>query len=310
MVSAIELEGVSYAYKQREALKDITLAVPSGTRFALLGPNGSGKTTLFRLLSTLLKPQSGQISVAGLSLEKEPNEIRPKLGVVFQSPSVDKKLTVHENLLCHGMLLGYSRSDLETRIHRRLGEFDLADRENDRVDTLSGGLQRRVELAKALLHRPEVLLLDEPTSGLDPVARAQFWKQIHRLSNDEQMTIIYTTHAFDEAEHCLQVAILRDGALIASDTPEALRSSMSKRLLTLKASDGAALLKQVTEQFQLPARLDHDGIHLELKADDTRANALLAEFAGSLNSYHWRRPDLGDVYFGLTGETFRAGDVT
>lgn len=309
-MNALAVQDVSHAFGERKALQNLSLTVPTGVRFALLGPNGSGKTTLFRVLSTLLRAQSGSVRVHELDVAARPDDVRRLLGVVFQSPSVDKRLTVGENLLCHGMLLGIEKSTLQARIESRLEQFELADRRGDVVDTLSGGLKRRVELAKALLHEPRVLLLDEPTTGLDPNAREQFWGMIHQLTDGGEVTVVYTTHAFDEAERCQQVAVLREGAVIASGSPSELRKGIKKQLLTVRGRDGVQLGQRVAEQFGLSGEERHDGLHLEVDRETIDLSEVLAALEPDLDSYHWRRPDLGDVYTQLTGETFRAGDET
>jgi len=208
-------------------LSKVSFEVRSGEIFVFLGPNGGGKSTLFRLLSTLLPLQSGECEILGFSLRKQIAEIRERIGVVFQSPSVDRKLTVNENLLHQGHLYGLRGAELNQRRTAMLERFKLTDRVRDRVETLSGGLRRRVELAKGLLHRPRLLLLDEPSTGLDPAARSDMWGYLRELRDQEGVTVVLTTHLLEEADKADRIAILDRGQLVALDSPDALRSTLA-----------------------------------------------------------------------------------
>ena len=221
-----------------DALGGVDLDIASGEIVALLGPNGSGKTTLFRLLCTLLPIQQGSITIDGIDAAANPLAVRSRIGIVFQSPSLDKKLTVDENIACQGALYGITGSALDQRRDELLSLFDLTDRRSDYCEKLSGGLKRRVELAKGMLHRPKLLLLDEPSTGLDPSARLSLWKTIRQLA-DEGMAIVLTTHLLDEADKADRVAILASGTKIAEGTPAQLRSDQGQTVVTITASDHA-----------------------------------------------------------------------
>src|SRR5262249_7917815 len=205
---AVEVDSLSHNYGSRQALKAISFTVQRGEIFGLLGPNGGGKTTTFRILSTLIHPQQGKARIFGFDLATQAREIRQRIGVVFQAPSLDKKLTAYENLMHQGHLYGLSGTKLNERIRMLLDRVKLADRDNEYVETFSGGMRRRVELAKGLLHAPQLLLLDEPSTGLDPGARRDLWQYLEQLSRDEGVTSLLTTHYMEEAAHCHRLGII------------------------------------------------------------------------------------------------------
>jgi ABC-2 type transport system ATP-binding protein len=211
---AIRVQGVSHWYGQRQALNDVSFEIEPGEIFVFLGPNGGGKSTLFRLLSTLLPLAQGEATLLGFDLRRQIGEIRSRIGVVFQSPSVDRKLTVGENLLHQGHLYGIRGAELKRRSEILLERFKLTDRVRDRVETLSGGLRRRVELAKGLLHHPRLLLLDEPSTGLDPAARNDVWDYLRQLREQDGVTVVLTTHLLEEADKADRIAILDRGKLV------------------------------------------------------------------------------------------------
>lgn len=231
---AIQVSRLTYHYGRRQALDDLSLSVAQGEIFAFLGPNGGGKTTLFRIISTLIAPTSGTVEVFGIDVVKHPAEARKQLAVVFQSPAIDPWLTVLENLRHHGYLYGLSGAPLARGIERALERFGLTPRAGDRVGTLSGGLRRRVELAKALLPEPPLLVLDEPSSGLDPTARRELLQELRRLRDDEGTTIVLTTHMMEEAAVSDRVGILHEGLLVAIGAPDDLVANMPARAPTLE----------------------------------------------------------------------------
>ncbi len=222
----IVLDGLTHNYGDRLALDRLSFDVKAGEIFGLLGPNGSGKTTLFRILSTLMTPTGGNASIQGFDVAREPNKVRQQIGIVFQARSVDLKLTVAENLKHQGNLYGLSGARLKSRIDDVLGRVGLLDRKGDFVETLSGGMQRRVELAKGLIHSPSILLLDEPSTGLDPGARRDLWQYLETLRDEEGVAILVTTHLMEEAEHCDRLAILNEGKLVALGSPFDLKSQI------------------------------------------------------------------------------------
>ena len=221
--SLLVVEALTHRYGERVALKGVSFQVAKGEIFGLLGPNGGGKTTLFRILSTLVMPREGNVRMFGIDVVREQVEIRRRIGVVFQSPSLDRKLTVLENLRHQGHLYNLRGPGLQSRIDQLLSRFGMSDRKGDLVETLSGGQRRRVELAKGLLHKPQVLLLDEPSTGLDPRVRRELSDYLERLRDEDGMTILLTTHLMEEADRCDRLAILDRGELVALSTPRELK---------------------------------------------------------------------------------------
>jgi ABC-2 type transport system ATP-binding protein len=302
----VEVQDIGHNYGETLALDGLSFRVPQGEIFGLLGPNGGGKTTLFRILSTIFKPSRGQARVCGFDVLKEPAKVREKIGVVFQSPSLDKKLKVHENLKHQGHLYGLSGADLKARIDRLLDRVGLTDRRNDRVETLSGGLQRRVEVAKGLLHDPKVLILDEPSTGLDPGARLDLWTYLRGLARDEDMTILVTTHLMEEAERCDRLLILNKGKCVALGAPDELRREIGGSVVTFQTSDGQdleAFLKkelgasQEIRVFERTVRLEsEDGYELAAKVSK--------DFSGTIDAVTVGRPTLEDVFIKKTGHQF------
>jgi ABC-2 type transport system ATP-binding protein len=295
---AIVVERVGHAYGDRAALEDVSFEVARGERFALLGPNGGGKTTLFRILSTLMEPRSGRVRVLGA---EAPGEIRRRIGVVFQSPSLDRKLTVLENLVHQGHVYGLRGVELRGRIDALLGRVAMADRAGERVDRLSGGQRRRVEIAKGLLHGPEVLLLDEPSTGLDPGARIELRRTLRAL---EGVTVLLTTHLMDEAEAADRIGILHHGRLVALETPAALKARIGGDVVTVGADDPAALGEEVRARFGVEARVVDGTVRVECARGHELAARLAEAFPGRIRSVTVARPTLEDVFIHETGRRF------
>lgn len=303
---ALQLSEVSFAYGQRTVLDRLTLSVEPGEFFAWLGPNGSGKSTLFRLISTLLPIQSGELHVFGLSVRTQPSAVREQLGITFQSPSLDGRLTVRENLQQSAWLYGLSGAIARREIDRRLSQLSISDRASDLVQQLSGGLKRRVELAKAILHRPRVLLLDEPSTGLDPGARRQLWQLLRDLAEESQLTVIVTTHLLDEADRCDRLAILHEGRVVTEGAPAALKQQLGPPALVLTSTDGAALAAVLEREFQLSVRSDGDVLRLESDDAPEAARRLLAAGLPELVALSWAQPTLEDVFLSVVGQSFDA----
>jgi len=296
-------------YGERTALDGVTFSVSPGELFCLLGPNGGGKTTLFRILATLLPPTSGTAHLFGHDVTAEPASVRASLGVVFQSPSLDKKLRVRENLRHSGHLYGLSGRDLRDRMDSALAALRLEDRAGDMVEDLSGGLQRRVEIAKCLLIRPRLLLLDEPSTGLDPAARIDLWEVVTRLRAEENMTVLFTTHLLEEAERASRVGILSAGKLVALDAPRKLREGIGGDVLSLSARDPASLAPRIAAHFGVEAEILGDAIRIESPDAHGLAARVAAEFRDELLSVTVARPTLEDVFIARTGRRFAAGGV-
>jgi ABC-2 type transport system ATP-binding protein len=300
MAAAVAVSELKVRYGEVEALKGVSFDVPERTLFGLLGPNGGGKTTLFRVLSTLLRPTLGTALVAGLDVVAEPAAVRKKIGVVFQSPSLDKVLTVEANLRFQGALYGLNGADLDARIDTMLKRLDLGDRAKARVKTLSGGLKRRVEIAKGILHQPGILLLDEPTTGLDPGARRAVWDWLAEL-RDGGATCVVTTHLMEEAERCDRLVILDQGQVVAQGTPDELKASIGADVITVEAADAPALAEAISKRFGVDASVSAGTVRLE-RTDGARfVPELAAAFGPEVRSVKVGRPTLEDVFLKRTG---------
>lgn len=303
-VPAVSVTNVRRLYGARVALDEVTFTVPTGEIFALLGPNGGGKSTLFKILSTLIPPTSGDIEIFGKDLRHNPEAVRNRIGVVFQSPSLDPKLTVTENLACHGYLYGLSWGIIRERMEALLARMSMSDRVRDLVGTLSGGLQRRVELAKALLHRPDLLLLDEPSTGLDPGARRDFTDYLHRLREQGNVTIILTTHIMEEAERCDRVGILHQGKLLALDTPEALKAQVGGDVVAIRTQNVVELRDKLTRRFACVPTVVDGLLRIERPRGHEFVRELVDAFPGEIQSVTFGKPTLEDVFVHQTGHQF------
>ena len=306
-VEAIRIDELSHRYREREALRAVSFDVRRGEIFSLLGPNGSGKTTLFRILCTLLRPTAGRARILGFDLEQAPAQVRRRIGVVFQSPSIDGKLTVAENLRHHGRLYGIGSEDLKERMGVTMQRLGVADRAGDRVDTLSGGLQRRVELAKGLLPKPDVLLLDEPSTGLDPAARRELGRYLEELRDRDQVTVVLTTHYLEEAERSDRVAILHQGRLVSIGNPDALKASVGGDVVVIHADDTQGLRDKIRERFGIETAEVDGTLRVERPRGHELLRDLIEAFPGEIKSVTFGKPTLEDVFIHLTGDRFWDG---
>ncbi len=305
---AVTAENVVYSYGTRRALDQVSFSVAADEFIAVLGPNGGGKTTLFRIIATLATPVEGRVLVFGDDVRADRARVRHHLGVVFQAPALDVKLTLGENLLHHGHLHGLSGKSLRQAIDASLAQLDISDRRRDLVESLSGGLRRRAELAKVMLTQPRLLLLDEPTTGLDPIAREAFWRIIGDLRAQTRCAILCTTHLLDEAEACDRVVILDKGHIVADGDPAQLRSHISGQIVRLKGHQPELIKARMKEQFGIDGEID--GEHVRVVVEDGGSFAARAgqAFGDLIDSLEVARPSLYDVFRQRTGHAFANGD--
>jgi ABC-2 type transport system ATP-binding protein len=303
----ILLDDLTHSYGERLALDHLSFEVRAGEIFGMLGPNGSGKTTLFRILSTLMTPTGGRATIQGFDVARDPNKVRQQIGIVFQARSVDLKLTVAENLKHQGHLYGLSGARLRHRTDEVLGRVGLLDRKRDFVETLSGGMQRRVELAKGLIHSPAILLLDEPSTGLDPGARRDLWQYLATLRDEEGVAVLVTTHLMEEAEHCDRLAILSEGKLVALGSPIELKSQIGGDvvLFETKDSDTAQTLSlRLSQRFDVEASVLGNSVRLEHNQGHRFVASVVESFPGMIEAVSVAKPSLEDVFIRRTGHRF------
>ena len=306
---AVVTEGLHHAYGAHIALKGVALSVRRGEIFGVLGENGGGKTTLFKILSTLMPPTGGRVSLLGRDALTHPHAIRKRIGVVFQHASLDPKLTVIENLLHQGRLYGMRGTALKERARMNLDRLGLAGRSRDRAETLSGGLKRRAELAKALLHRPDVLIMDEPGTGLDPGARGDFDDYLAELRESDGTTVLLTTHFLEEAERCDRVAFLHRGEVVALGAPEELKARVGGDVVAIHSGNPEGLGAKVRERFGCKAQVVRGVLRVERPEGHEFVREVVNAFPGDIRSVAFGKPTLGDVFVRLTGRGIDDGEA-
>jgi ABC-2 type transport system ATP-binding protein len=305
---AVRVRDLTYAYRKRTALSDLSFAVAAGEIFGFLGPNGGGKSTLFRILATLTPPQNGEVEILGEALPERAATVRRRIGVVFQSPSLDLQLRVDENLRHHGNLYGLRGAELRRRIDQQLERFDLTSRRRDKATELSGGLRRRVELAKALLPEPELLLLDEPSTGLDPGARRELWDTLESLRDQERVTVLLTTHFMEEGDRCDRLALLDRGHLVAEGTPENLKSEIGGEVVQVEVERPEGFLAELEGRLGVDATLMDGQIRYEHSHAHLSVARLAEAFPGRIEAVRVARPTLEDVFVRRTGHGLWEGE--
>lgn len=314
-MNAIEVGSLVRKFGDFTAVDQVSFQVRHDEIFGFLGPNGAGKTTTINMLCTLLRPTAGSAVVNGYDIVAQQSDVRRSIGLIFQDPSLDEQLTGLENMRFHAMLYDVSRLDFQRRADELLDMVDLSERAGDQVRDYSGGMKRRLEIARGLLHRPQVLFLDEPTLGLDPQTRRHIWDYLHRLRSERGVTMFMTTHYMDEAEHCDRIAIIDHGRIVAIDTPEALKATVGGDIITMRTSnnEGAAALLQ--SEHQLGSRVGPEG---QLIMEAAQGEALIPRLIDTFNngkervevqSVNLRRPTLEDVFIKLTGHAIRAEEA-
>lgn len=308
-MTAVSVQELGFRYGERQALENLSFEVPVGNIFGVLGPNGGGKSTLFRVLSTLLPVQQGRAKVMDLDVEHQADAVRRAIGVTFQSPSLDLKLTVIENLKVQGHLYGLSGRSLRERCGVVMEQLGIVDRAGDAAEKLSGGLKRRVEIAKCLLHAPQLLLMDEPSTGLDPGARYDLWQILMKLKDESNVTILITTHLMEEADRCDRLGILNEGRLIAEGEPNALRNMVGGDSLLIEGHDLPELTRELEEEMHLEVQQLGDSLRIERDNGHELLAEIASRYSGKFNRLTLGKPSLEDVFIKLTGRTLDAGEV-
>ena len=305
----IEVENLVKRFGPVTAVDNISFNVAPGEIFGFLGPNGAGKTTTINILCTLSKPTSGRATIDGFEVVRQQSQVRQSIGLVFQDPSLDERLSGLQNLRFHALVYSMPRSVREQRIEQVLRMVELWDKRSNEVRTYSGGMKRRLELARGLLHHPKVLFLDEPTLGLDPQTRNRIWEYILEMRHHEGTTIFLTTHYMDEAEKADRVAVIDYGKLVAMDSPERLKRIVGKDIISVKTDDNGRAAEEIRQRYQIEARHDADELTFEVTGGEKFLPIFLREFATKVSSVSLRQPSLDDVFLKLTGREIRQETV-
>ncbi len=308
-MNAIEVEDLTKTFGKLRAVDGVSFSVEKGEIFGFLGPNGAGKTTTINALCTLLVPTSGRASVGGFDVVTQVRQVQRTIGLVFQDPTLDEYLTAEQNLRFHGYAYGVPRDVTEQRITELMALVELSDRRKSKVSTYSGGMKRRLELARGLLHHPQILFLDEPTLGLDPQTRRHIWDYVLELRREEELTIFLTTHYMDEAEHCDRIAVIDRGKIIALDTPDKLKDDLGGDLVTIEPEDTEQAVAELKDSLSITPEVGDGVITFSVPRGDTFLPDFIRGFRSRLLSVSVRRPTLDDVFLQLTGHAIREQDL-
>ncbi|HRI72055.1 MAG TPA: ATP-binding cassette domain-containing protein, partial [Polyangium sp.] len=303
--AVIEVRDLVKSYGEVEAVRGVTFSVREGEIFGFLGPNGAGKTTTIKMLCTLLEPTSGAATLAGFDVATQAGDVRRAIGVIFQEPSLDDRLTGRENLELHAVVYGVSRSERVARINEALAFVELADRADDIVRTFSGGMKRRLEIARGLVHRPRVLFLDEPTTGLDPQTRKRTWEVLKSLRDRHQLTLFLTTHYMDEAEHCDRIAVIDHGQIVTVGSPDELKRQVGKDVVLVRTDEPETLERTLRERHGITPDRTDEGLCFRVENGESFVVELIREAPVRLSGIAVRRPTLDDVFLSLTGRQIR-----
>lgn len=309
-MNVIEVKKLTKKYNGITAVDGISFEVEKGEIFGFLGPNGAGKSTTISILATLLELTSGEARVNNFSIIKDRNNVRKSIGLVFQDPSLDDRLTAEENLRFHARLYGVSKNDYKKRVDEVLDLVELKDRRNDIVKTFSGGMKRRLEIARGLIHYPAVLFLDEPTIGLDPQTRSHLWEYILKLKREKEMTIFMTTHYMNEADYCDRIAIIDRGKIVALDTPENLKKQVGGDIIIMQSEEKEKLKNEIKTKYNLEPKEEDEALQIEVADAETFMPRLFNELDSKIKSIEMRRPTLDDVFLKLTGKRIREQHAT
>jgi ABC-2 type transport system ATP-binding protein len=307
--AAIAVTGLVKRYDKVTAVAGIDLAVARGEIFGFLGPNGAGKSTTIAILCTLVKATEGSARVAGIDVARHPDDVRARIGLVFQDPSLDAQLTARENLTFHAMVYGVPRSERRKRIDRVLAMVELSDRADAAVMTFSGGMKRRLEVARGILHAPEVLFLDEPTQGLDPQTRARLWDHLRDIRRTTGLTIFMTTHYMEEAEWCDRIAIIDQGRIVALGTPDELKSQVGGDVVVVQTDDNPRAASEIAAKLGVTAVADGETLRIEVADGAAFVPRLITAVSMPVKTVTVRRPSLDDVFLKLTGRAIRESNA-
>jgi ABC-2 type transport system ATP-binding protein len=305
MTSAISVKDLRKSFGDFEAVRGVNFEVATGEVFGFLGPNGAGKTTTINMLCTLTKPSGGAAAVAGYDVVAAKDDVRRHIGLVFQDPTLDGYLSAEQNLRLHAELYGVEKAVVKPRMQQVLEMVGLWDRKDSQVMTFSGGMRRRLEIARGLMHSPRVLFLDEPTIGLDPQTRASIWGYIRQLQQQEEITIFMTTHYMDEAEFCGRIAIMDNGEIVALDTPDALKEGVGADRIRIETADDERAIAALGERFGLEATVSEGAVTFAVAEGEEFVPRLFAELGVPIRSVSLSRPTLDDVFMSHTGSTIR-----
>ena len=308
--SAVSVNGLAKRYGDVEAVKGVDFEVSRGETFGFLGPNGAGKSTTINMLCTLVRPTGGSATVAGHDIVSERDAVRRNIGLVFQDTTLDGYLTAEENMRLHAELYGMPREAIAPRMRQVMEMVGLWERRSSLVNTFSGGMKRRLEIARGLLHSPRVLFLDEPTIGLDPQTRNSIWRYISELEQDEDITIFLTTHYMEEAEYCNRIAIIDEGEIVVLDTPEALKASVGKDRIQIHTEDDAKAIEGLRERFGIDAKIVEGAVTFGVPEGESFVPRLFAELGQPIRAVSVARPSLDDVFMSYTGTTIRDAEAT
>jgi len=303
--TVIQANGLVKKYGDLEAVRGIDLEVHSGEIFGFLGPNGAGKSTTISMLCTLLTPTAGTASVAGIDVTKDPAAVRQRIGLVFQDPSLDDQLTGRENLEFHAFIYSVPAAERTKRINEMLELLQLSDRAASQVRTYSGGMKRRLEIARGMLHQPQILFLDEPTLGLDPQTRKSIWTHLNELRSKKGVTIFMTTHYMDEAEYCDRIAIIDRGRIVALGTPDELKAKVGGDVVTITSSQPEAAAREIEQMLGVTPVRDNGELRMEVPDGKKFVPRLVRELTAPVDTVTLRRPSLDDVFLKLTGRAIR-----
>lgn len=304
-MSIIQVNHLTKRFGNSEAVKNVSFDVNEGEVFGFLGPNGAGKTTTINMLCTLLRPTSGTAILNGMDIVEHKTEVRKAIGLVFQETTLDDYLTAEQNILFHALAYGVEKDVRKARTRELLTLMGLWDRRKDKIRTYSGGMKRRLEIARGLVHRPKVLFLDEPTLGLDPQTRNRIWEYIMELCRKHGLTIFLTTHYMDEAENSDRIAVIDHGEIVALDTPEALKRQVGGDVLTISSNNNDSVITELSGKYSLVGQKKNGSVSVNVENGEEFLPIFVRQFEGSIQSIGLRRPTLEDVFLDLTGREIR-----